>query len=105
MPQTNPFVEFILHSLLSNGHYSYKGELYFIENRYSVDWNLWEYLKLSFLEMELIILQRVWLWLFGGGSKTIIGGGDTLSALKKAEVSELEVTHVSTGGGALNKIK
>ena len=27
---------------------------------------------------------------FWRGSKTIIGGGDTLSALKKAEVSELE---------------
>ena len=37
---------------------------------------------------------------FWRGSKTIIGGGDTLDALKKAEVSELEVTHVSTGGGA-----
>src|SRR5687768_2397495 len=40
---------------------------------------------------------------FWRGSKTIIGGGDTLSALKKAEVSELEVTHVSTGGGATLK--
>ena len=37
---------------------------------------------------------------FWRGSKTIIGGGDTLDALKKAEVSELEVSHVSTGGGA-----
>ena len=37
---------------------------------------------------------------FWRGSKTIIGGGDTLDALKKAEVSELEVNHVSTGGGA-----
>ena len=37
------------------------------------------------------------------GSKTIIGGGDTLDALKKAQVSELEVTHVSTGGGATLK--
>jgi phosphoglycerate kinase len=40
---------------------------------------------------------------FWRGSKTIIGGGDTLSALKKAEVSEIEVTHVSTGGGATLK--
>lgn len=40
---------------------------------------------------------------FWRGSKTIIGGGDTLEALKKAEVSELEVTHVSTGGGATLK--
>jgi phosphoglycerate kinase len=40
---------------------------------------------------------------FWRGSKTIIGGGDTLDALKKAQVSELEVTHVSTGGGATLK--
>ncbi|MGZ8887020.1 MAG: phosphoglycerate kinase, partial [Nitrososphaeraceae archaeon] len=40
---------------------------------------------------------------FWRGSKTIIGGGDTLDALKKAKVSELEVTHVSTGGGATLK--
>jgi phosphoglycerate kinase len=40
---------------------------------------------------------------FWRGSKTIIGGGDTLEALKKAEVSELEVTHVSTGGSATLK--
>ena len=37
---------------------------------------------------------------FWGGSKTLVGGGNTISALKKAEVSENEVTHVSTGGGA-----
>ncbi len=34
------------------------------------------------------------------GSKTLIGGGDTLEAMKRAEVSENEVSHVSTGGGA-----
>jgi phosphoglycerate kinase len=34
------------------------------------------------------------------GSKTLIGGGDTLEAMKKAGVSEVEVSHVSTGGGA-----
>ncbi len=34
------------------------------------------------------------------GSNTLIGGGDTLEAMKKAGVSEKEVTHVSTGGGA-----
>jgi 3-phosphoglycerate kinase len=34
---------------------------------------------------------------FWRGSKTLVGGGDTISALKKAEVSENEVTHVSTG--------
>jgi phosphoglycerate kinase len=34
------------------------------------------------------------------GSKTLIGGGDTLEAMKKAGVSEGEVSHASTGGGA-----
>jgi phosphoglycerate kinase len=34
------------------------------------------------------------------GSKTLIGGGDTLEAMKKAGVLENEVSHVSTGGGA-----
>ena len=34
------------------------------------------------------------------GSTTLIGGGDTLEAMKKAGVSENEVSHVSTGGGA-----
>lgn len=34
------------------------------------------------------------------GSKTLIGGGDTLGAMKMAGVSESEVSHVSTGGGA-----
>jgi len=34
------------------------------------------------------------------GSKTLIGGGDTLEAMKKAGVAETEVSHVSTGGGA-----
>lgn len=34
------------------------------------------------------------------GSKTLIGGGDTLEAMKKSGVAENEVSHVSTGGGA-----
>nr|MDQ4050347.1 phosphoglycerate kinase [Thermoproteota archaeon] len=34
------------------------------------------------------------------GSKTLVGGGDTLEAMKKAGVAENEVSHVSTGGGA-----
>jgi phosphoglycerate kinase len=34
------------------------------------------------------------------GSKTLIGGGDTLEAMKRAGVSEGEVSHVSTGGGS-----
>lgn len=34
------------------------------------------------------------------GVKTLIGGGDTLEAMRVSGVSEKEVTHVSTGGGA-----
>ena len=34
------------------------------------------------------------------GTKTLVGGGDTLEAMKKAGVAENEVSHVSTGGGA-----
>ncbi|HEX2013676.1 MAG TPA: phosphoglycerate kinase, partial [Nitrososphaera sp.] len=37
---------------------------------------------------------------FWRGAKTLIGGGDTLEAMKKAGVAENEVSHVSTGGGA-----
>ncbi len=37
---------------------------------------------------------------FWRGSKTLIGGGDTLDAMKRAGVAENEVSHVSTGGGA-----
>lgn len=37
---------------------------------------------------------------FWRGSKTLIGGGDTLEAMKKSGVAENEVSHVSTGGGA-----
>jgi phosphoglycerate kinase len=37
---------------------------------------------------------------FWRGSKTLIGGGDTLEAMKRAGVTETEVSHVSTGGGA-----
>lgn len=36
----------------------------------------------------------------GRGTFTVIGGGDTVAALRKAEVLETEVTHISTGGGA-----
>jgi phosphoglycerate kinase len=34
------------------------------------------------------------------GAMTVIGGGDTVRALRKAEVYETEVSHISTGGGA-----
>ncbi|RMH36010.1 MAG: phosphoglycerate kinase [Nitrospirae bacterium] len=34
------------------------------------------------------------------GAMTVVGGGDTIAALRKAEVMETEVSHVSTGGGA-----
>ncbi len=34
-------------------------------------------------------------------AKTILGGGDTLGALKKFNISKSEFTHVSTGGGAM----
>ena len=34
------------------------------------------------------------------GATTVIGGGDTVASVRKAEVFETEVTHVSTGGGA-----
>jgi phosphoglycerate kinase len=37
---------------------------------------------------------------FWRGSKILIGGGDTLEAMKRAGVAENEVSHVSTGGGA-----
>lgn len=37
---------------------------------------------------------------FWHGSQTFVGGGDTIEALKVADVSEREVSHVSTGGGA-----
>lgn len=40
---------------------------------------------------------------FWRGSQTLIGGGDTIEALKVADVSEREVSHVSTGGGATLK--
>ena len=34
------------------------------------------------------------------GATTVIGGGDTISAMRNAEVLDLEITHISTGGGA-----
>ena len=37
---------------------------------------------------------------FWRGAMILVGGGDTIAALKKSGVSESEVTHLSTGGGA-----
>ena len=34
------------------------------------------------------------------GATTIVGGGDTIAALRIAGISEREVSHISTGGGA-----
>lgn len=34
------------------------------------------------------------------GTTTVVGGGDTVAALRKAEVLDSEIIHISTGGGA-----
>jgi 3-phosphoglycerate kinase len=35
------------------------------------------------------------------GATTVVGGGETIAAIRKAEVLDSEITHISTGGGAL----
>lgn len=35
------------------------------------------------------------------GATTVVGGGETIASIRKAEVLDSEVTHISTGGGAL----
>jgi len=35
------------------------------------------------------------------GAKTVVGGGETIGALRKAEVLDSEISHISTGGGSL----
>jgi phosphoglycerate kinase len=34
------------------------------------------------------------------GAETIVGGGDSVSALRKIMANKSEVSHISTGGGA-----
>lgn len=35
------------------------------------------------------------------GATTVVGGGETIATLRKAEVLDSEISHISTGGGAL----
>ncbi len=35
------------------------------------------------------------------GATTVVGGGETIAAIRNAEVMDSEITHISTGGGAL----
>jgi len=35
------------------------------------------------------------------GATTVVGGGETIASIRKAEVFDSEITHISTGGGAL----
>lgn len=35
------------------------------------------------------------------GATTVVGGGETVAALRKAEVLDSEISHISTGGGSL----
>ena len=35
------------------------------------------------------------------GATSVVGGGETIAAIRKAEVLESEISHISTGGGAL----
>lgn len=58
---------------------------------------------LGFYEKELFAnaTKRCAKYLVGCDAQTILGGGDTLDALKKFGISQENFTHVSTGGGAM----
>ena len=60
----------------------------------------WDYLKSGIFANGTINIAKSMALAYWRGSKTLIGGGDTLGAMKMAGVSESEVSHVSTGGGA-----
>ncbi len=47
-----------------------------------------------------IDVARALAFAYWRGAYTVVGGGDTVVALRKAEVLETEVDYVSTGGGA-----
>lgn len=53
----------------------------------------------EFAEATFAIVDEL-VKLTGAGAITIVGGGDSVSALKARKVAPETLTHVSTGGGA-----
>ena len=62
--------------------------------------DLWDFLKKKYSLTGTKSIALSMALAYWRGVKTLIGGGDTLEAMKVTGVSEKEVTHVSTGGGA-----